>query len=402
LIDVRSGSRTLLTDVTDAKWSPDGSLLATVTREGIDVMRPDGGGRRTVVSFPALATGAARARSLDWSPDGSRLAFALGREFPELRSRFGTPVRHEIQTVALDGSGLQQLTGVIGDDVFGGGHLGSIEPSWWPSGARLFFKHSGDNTIRTMNADGSCEAPWPGPAGAIYPTWRPDAQVASGPVHCSSIVVRAQRKAAEVSYRSTLRVRVTLFNDGTRPLRNVRLLVRATRGTIDVPGRGCGRGQRVVCVIDELPPGRGTLVAADLRFGSSGGTLVTASASYRGTDVDPLDDTASVTADVSPCLLLGTWGRDRLVGSKRGELICGRPGGDFIDAGGGNDTIQAGSGNDTVIAGSGRDRVDGGGGVDTIRVRDGERDVVDCGSEPDVAVADRIDVLRRCERVRRG
>lgn len=60
-----------------------------------------------------------------------------------------------------------------------------------------------------------------------------------------------------------------------------------------------------------------------------------------------------------------------------------------------------GSGADTVIAGSGRDVVDGGGGGDAIRVRDGERDVVDCGTETDVVVADRREVLRRCERVQR-
>ncbi len=238
VIDVRSGSRTLLGLVSDAKWSPDGRLVAAVTREGIDVMRPDGSERRTVVSFPPLTRGVSRVRSLDWSPDGKRLAFALGREFPEVPSRFSATVRHEIHTVALDGSGLQQLTGVIGDDAFAGGSLGSIEPSWWPGGSRLFFKRANANAIQTMNADGSCEAPWPGPVGLVYPAWRPGAQVAAGPVECSSIIVRAHRAAAEVSYRDTLRVRITLLNDGTRPLRNVRLLLRTTRGTIDVPGRG--------------------------------------------------------------------------------------------------------------------------------------------------------------------
>jgi Ca2+-binding RTX toxin-like protein len=55
-----------------------------------------------------------------------------------------------------------------------------------------------------------------------------------------------------------------------------------------------------------------------------------------------------------------------------------------------------------VIAGPGRDTVDGGGGGDTIRVRDGERDVVDCGTEQDTVIADGTDVLRHCERVRRS
>jgi Ca2+-binding RTX toxin-like protein len=117
--------------------------------------------------------------------------------------------------------------------------------------------------------------------------------------------------------------------------------------------------------------------------------------------VDPSDDTVEALADVSPCDLLGTWGRDRLVGTARAEWICGRPGWDFIDGRGGNDAIEAGSGADTVIAGPGRDTVEGGGGGDTIRVRDGVRDVVDCGTETDVVIADRKDVLRHCERVSR-
>ena len=129
---------------------------------------------------------------------------------------------------------------------------------------------------------------------------------------------------------------------------------------------------------------------------------MTASTSYAGGgDVDPTDDTVEVLRDVSPCDLLGTWAADRLIGTRRGEWICGRPGWDSIDGRGGNDTIEAGSGVDTVIAGPGRDSVDGGGGGDTIRVRDGERDVVDCGTETDIVVADRKDVLRHCERVSR-
>ena len=89
---------------------------------------------------------------------------------------------------------------------------------------------------------------------------------------------------------------------------------------------------------------------------------------------------------MSPCDLLGTWGKDRLVGTSRGEWICARPGWDSIDGRGGNDRIEAGSGNDTVVGGTGRDRIDAGGGGDTIRIRDGERDVVDCGTETDVVV----------------
>ena len=41
------------------------------------------------------------------------------------------------------------------------------------------------------------------------------------------------------------------------------------------------------------------------------------------------------------------------------------------------------------------------GGNDVIYARDGDRDWIDCGSERDIAVVDRIDVVRHCEYVLR-
>jgi len=41
------------------------------------------------------------------------------------------------------------------------------------------------------------------------------------------------------------------------------------------------------------------------------------------------------------------------------------------------------------------------GGRDVIFARDGERDVIDCGTERDTAVVDRLDVVSNCERVLR-
>ena len=47
--------------------------------------------------------------------------------------------------------------------------------------------------------------------------------------------------------------------------------------------------------------------------------------------------------------------------------------------------------------GSGRDRINAGSGNDRINVRDGRRDVVNCGSGKDDVLADKSDVLRGCE-----
>jgi RTX calcium-binding nonapeptide repeat (4 copies)/WD40-like Beta Propeller Repeat len=66
------------------------------------------------------------------------------------------------------------------------------------------------------------------------------------------------------------------------------------------------------------------------------------------------------------------------------------------------DVIRAREGADRIDAGPGRDVVDAGPGADTLFLRDGERDVADCGAGDDTAIADTPDSLRGCERVRRA
>jgi hypothetical protein len=80
-------------------------------------------------------------------------------------------------------------------------------------------------------------------------------------------------------------------------------------------------------------------------------------------------------------LLVGTRARDRMVGG---------PGSQRIRARSGNDRIKAGPGRDCLLGGSGRDR---------LHAADGRRDVVRCGRGRDVAIVDRKDRVRRCERV---
>lgn len=403
VVDLRTGvSRLLPVTGSELAWSPDGSLLAVPRADGIDVIRPDGSDRRTVLPVRAIRSEVS-VQSPAWSPDGSRIAFTRRQLFPELQDRFGTPARTEIWSVGADGSGPTRLTGVAGDELYAGGTAGSLRPSWWPDGSRRTFRRSGaEAPFMTMNADGSCETPWPGPFGVSPPVWRPGAFLSVGRKECSSVIVRLRTPLAEVSHRGVLPLTITLRNDGTRILRDVQLSLEATQGSIAVPELRCGPGSRLTCPLGVLEPGRELVLQGRTTFASPGRTRVTASTSYAGGgDVDPTDDTVDVLRDVSPCDVLGTWAADRLIGTRRGEWICGRPGSDYIDGRGGNDTIEAGSGVDTVVAGPGRDSVDGGGGGDTIRVRDGERDFVDCGTETDIVVADRKDVLRHCERVSR-
>lgn len=393
LLDVRTGERRTLPIAAALAWSPDGGQLAVPRSNGIELLRPDGTGRRTIVTGIPSAF-------LAWSPDGTRIAFASWRAFPEHSGRGGTPTRYDVYSVRTDGSDLRRLTSVNGDDLFDAG--ASSEPAWWPDGSRLFFKRQWTYPVVAMNSDGSCEAPWGGLSSFKSPVWRPGAGIAGGRQECSSVVVRLRTPLAEVSHRAALPLTVRLRNDGTRTLRDVQLSLAATYGTLEVPGRSCGSGPRVTCGLGDLEAGRELVLGARATFTGTGRTRVTASASYAGGgDVDPSDDTVELLRDVSPCDLLGTWGKDRLVGTSRGEWICARPGWDYVDGRGGNDRIDAGNGDDIVVGGPGRDRIDAAGGADTIRVRDGERDVVDCGTETDLVVADRKDVLRHCERVSR-
>jgi Ca2+-binding RTX toxin-like protein len=124
------------------------------------------------------------------------------------------------------------------------------------------------------------------------------------------------------------------------------------------------------------------------------------SASSDQTDSDPTSNTTRVSATVLPCTTVGTLGNDAINGTPARDLICARAGWDRINALGGDDVIDAGSGNDTIDAGKGRDRIVGGAGADVILAHDGQRDTIDCGTEYDVVLADRIDqVAKNCEQV---
>jgi hypothetical protein len=84
-----------------------------------------------------------------------------------------------------------------------------------------------------------------------------------------------------------------------------------------------------------------------------------------------------------------------------GRKINGTSKADNLKGGAGPDTIRAGAGNDRINPGAGRDTVFGGAGNDTIQAVDKTRDVIDCGAGTDTVVADKLDVLKGCETVKR-
>jgi hypothetical protein len=124
----------------------------------------------------------------------------------------------------------------------------------------------------------------------------------------------------------------------------------------------------------------------------------------------PTPTFASACADrtfVRASIRRGTRRADRLRGSRRGDLLLGRAGADRLTGGAGADCLAGGNGRDRLAGGSGADVLAGDSGADRLlggRGRDvliagSGRDRLDCGPGRDVAVAQRGDKVRRCEKV---
>ena len=98
---------------------------------------------------------------------------------------------------------------------------------------------------------------------------------------------------------------------------------------------------------------------------------------------------------------------DQVFGSARDEYLAGADDDDLLVGGAGDDDLLgdfdvfSDVGNDTFRAGKGEDTVQGVDGNDTIFVRDGEKDLVDCGDGTDtVAESDGKDVIgANCETI---
>jgi Ca2+-binding RTX toxin-like protein len=142
------------------------------------------------------------------------------------------------------------------------------------------------------------------------------------------------------------------------------------------------------------------LAAADV--GKRMRLMVTATNTAGSTQaLSSISQPVAATAPAGGKKINGTAKADRLTGTAGADTIHGGGGNDHIKGGAGADKLYGDAGNDTVNAGPGRDSVLGGSGKDTIQARDGERDVIDCGSGRDTVVADKTDVVKGCETVKR-
>jgi Tol biopolymer transport system component len=382
-------------------WSPDGRQIA-FSGPALTVMNADGSNRRQITNMGTA--------SPTWSPDGSRIAFMGVRPFPQYASpRFGTPTRQDVFAVDPDGGNLRRLTGPFGDDRLYSPD--ATEPTWWPDGSRLFFVREGypdPYTTWEMNADGTCQGRFDPSAPSLRrPVWQPGAGPLPPISRCAELRITVGYGKTTVALNETAVWTMQVDNDGNLPAEDVRVRVStdddAVLSSLGPTTGACtpAAGRELTCTIGMLPPGQSSRLTFGGTRRSAGPIRAQAEVSAPEVDTDPSNNSAQAGADVLPCTQVGTWGNDTIYGTPGPDKICGLPGADTIYGGKGNDFIDAGNGNDRIFPGPGRDTVIAKGGDDVIYARDGERDWIDCGSMRDVAVVDRVDVVRHCEYVAR-
>jgi hypothetical protein len=356
-------------------WSPDGNRLAVLCLDFICVLNADGSNRsRLTRTF---------SRDPDWSPDGTRVAYTGTRLYPELGSRYGAARRDDVFVVAVATGAVLRLTGAFGDE-FSPFPQGA-SPAWSPDGSRLLFASARRKSMTSvMDMNGRCEHPLGGERDS-RPVWRPGAtRPPPGPL-CVDLRLSVRTDRDALARGQGFAVSLHIENDGTG---------RATG--IQISGVAPDR------VPATIPPAESADVRGFVRAGRPGALRVTPRVTAHQTDADPETNELPLVVLVLDCTAVGTAGNDVLVGTARSDRLCGRPGADRLSGLQGDDLVDGGSGNDTLLGGAGRDRLVGGGGRDVIVARDGERDTIDCGTERDTALVDRLDVIvrgGRCDRV---
>jgi hemolysin type calcium-binding protein len=121
------------------------------------------------------------------------------------------------------------------------------------------------------------------------------------------------------------------------------------------------------------------------------------------------DDILRCSPTEAWCHLDGGLGADVLTGGTGLDRLLGRQGNDVMQGGANFDRLAGGLGADHLVGGAGGDHLDGDSGADRLVSREnrsaGEArvlDRVDCGTgRRDLAVVDRADDVKRCERVAR-
>jgi Tol biopolymer transport system component len=355
VIDADLGPRweTLVGGVaSDAEWSPDGTRIAFESDRAIKVLDVATGAVRTVWDANVASTKThlrtLMSQRLGWSPDGGRLLFGVDTmiQLPEPGGVTGITQSADTYSVAASGGDALLLTGPPAENGAEYDRLAAAPIGYWPDGSRIFLTVGGGG-LYEMNADGSCEQPFPLDAGD--PVWAPGAYPGLGALVCADLGVRIELSPDRLlNHESTLRL--TVWNDGN--LRAAPHVVVALAEGVAARSASSvcslGDGELVDCDLPSLAPQAVTHLDLSLE-GWKPGTFTVNARVFRG-DGDPLaNNDSKALVRVLPCTLAGTAKADVLKAHDPYEKICGFGGNDRIssvnDFG---DTIDCGAGNDTA------------------------------------------------------
>jgi hypothetical protein len=381
-VDPATGAETTLAQGHGPVWSPDGRHIAYLDAASrLAVMNADGSSPRELSDIQSNGPA--------WSPDGSQIVYAGVRvDMSQPPTRFGYPSRVDLYSVPAIGPGTpRRISGPFDPDVAG---FAVALPSFSPDGNEILFRT--DNVPWAMNADSTCLRPLSALSGiGEGPYWRPG--TSTSVVECVDLSAHASLSPQTLALGQESTVRITVENHGNQTAHDVVVVLQPVPPLAVVGDCACALGV--------LAAGGSKTVNVDVASGTPGNLPLDYNVTSSDPDITPADTSGRVTASVLPCTIVGTWDADRLVGTPHNDRICGLPGADWISGGKGDDVLDGGSGNDTIFGGPGHDTILGKGGRDVIFARDGQRDYIDCGTEYDVAVVDKIDHVRDCERVLR-
>jgi Tol biopolymer transport system component len=333
-------------------WSPDSRRIA-LSYDGLWVVDRDGGG------LAQLAPNGASAPS--WSPDGEWISYAFRR---------GGDPSGDIDLMIVNSSG-----GAPQPLVEAPGH--QFQPTWSPDGSLIAFLAQG-STIHVVRPDGSELRGFSNAISESSFAWMPDSRRL---VFASKGIVLLDVASGRVDRVNNLGDSPSPSPDGSRmafagPTCGIQVGIHV----VGVDGRGLRRLTNDCRLV-------GTSGPDELRGGWWHDVV-------RGLGGD--DRLYGRTWNLAQVQsLYGGAGDDLLIGSGK----------DRLDGGPGDDELRGDSGEDRLVGGPGRDYLSGGRGRDRFFTRDGERDIVSCGSTaattgPDRVWADRVDyVSRDCELV---
>jgi TolB protein len=123
--------------VSGLDWSPDGSKIAFERGSDIWVVNPSGTGATNLTNFPPERP----ALNPSWSPDGERIAFAVNPT--ETTNVF------DIYVMNANGSGIENVTSNALDE---------RNPAWSPDGTKIAFASQEACDVGTINPDGTGRA----------------------------------------------------------------------------------------------------------------------------------------------------------------------------------------------------------------------------------------------------